>query len=412
MAVFDYVAVDAGGRTVSGALAAADEGAARAVLARRRLMPLEVTPSRGAAPSRGAMRQTGDAPARPGGGRLDARTLALVTRQLATLVTVSPVEEALRAIMIQADRPAVRAVLEGVHGGVMEGRRLSDAMALQGQAFPPLYRAMVSAGETSGALAPILERLADGLERDQVVRGKVITALVYPAVLAVVAIGVVIVLMTFVVPRVVDQFDSMNQTLPLLTRLVIGLSEAMRDRGWLAALLLAAAGVGGVVALRHPAVRLRVDTLILRLPLVGRLTRDLHGAKMARTLSTMIAAGLPVLEGLTITARTVSNRRLRLATETMAEAVREGGGLSAAMRRADVFPPILVTMTASGEAGGRLEPMMERAADYLEREFSTFTAVMLSLIEPAIIVVMGGVVAVIILSVLLPILQINTLAMG
>ena len=406
MAVFDYVAVDAGGRTVSGTLSADDDAAARALLARRRLMPLEVTASRGAAPSRAA------APALKGPGKLDSRTLALVTRQLATLVTVSPVEEALRAIAIQADRPAVRAVLEGVHGGVMEGRRLSDAMALQGSAFPPLYRAMVSAGETSGALAPILERLAEGLERDQEVRGKVITALVYPAVLAIVAIGVVIALMTFVVPRVVDQFDSMNQTLPLLTRLVIGLSDAMRDQGWLAALLLAAAAVGGVFALRNPAVRLAVDTVLLRLPLIGRLTRDLHGAKMARTLSTMIAAGLPVLEGLTITARTVSNRRLRLATERMAEAVREGGGLSAAMRRADVFPPILVTMTASGEAGGRLEPMLERAAEYLEREFSTFTAVMLSLIEPAIIVVMGGVVAVIILSILLPILQINTLAMG
>jgi general secretion pathway protein F len=239
-----------------------------------------------------------------------------------------------------------------------------------------------------------------------------LVALVVTAVLAVVAIGVVIALMTFVVPRVVDQFDSMNQTMPLLTRLVIGLSNGIRDWGWLAALLLAAAATGGVFALRNPAIRLAVDTAILRLPLIGRLTRDLHGAKMARTLSTMITAGLPVLEGLTITARTVSNRRLRLATERMAEAVREGGGLSAAMRRADVFPPILVTMTASGEAGGRLEPMLERAAEYLEREFSTFTAVMLSLIEPAIIVVMGGVVALIVLSILLPILQINTLAMG
>ena len=414
MAAFDYVAVDEAGCTVRGTLTAVDDGSVRALLARRRLMPLDVTASRGAV-------RNSDVPARKGGvlgrfgpgrGGLDPRTLALVTRQLATLVTVSPVEEALRAIALQADRPAVRAVLEGVHGGVMEGRRLSDAMALQGLAFPPLYRAMVSAGETSGALAPILERLADGLERDEVVRGKVITALVYPAVLAVVAIGVVIALMTFVVPRVVDQFDSMNQTLPLLTRLVIGLSNGIRDWGWLAALLLAAAATGGVFALRNPAIRLAVDTAILRLPLIGRLTRDLHGAKMARTLSTMITAGLPVLEGLTITARTVSNRRLRLATERMAEAVREGGGLSAAMRRADVFPPILVTMTASGEAGGRLEPMLERAAEYLEREFSTFTAVMLSLIEPAIIVVMGGVVALIVLSILLPILQINTLAMG
>ncbi|WP_298743164.1 type II secretion system inner membrane protein GspF [uncultured Brevundimonas sp.] len=405
MAAFDYVAVDAGGRTVSGAVTAADEAAARGLLERRRLMPLEVTPGRGAV-ARGG-------PARPGrGGRLNARTLALTTRQLSTLVSVTPVEEALRTIALQADRPAVRRVLEGVHAGVMEGRRLSDAMALQGEAFPPLYRAMVSAGETSGALAPILERLADGLERDQTVRGKVITALVYPAVLAVVALGVIGALMTFVVPRVVDQFDSMNQTLPLLTRLVIGVSDLMRNWGWLGGLALALAVAAGVVALRNPAIRLRADAALLRLPLVGRLIRDLHGALMARTLATMIAAGLPVLEGLTITARTVSNRALRAATATMADAVREGGGLSAAMRRADVFPPILVYMTASGESSGRLEPMLERAADYLEREFSTFTAVMLSLLEPAIIVVMGGVVAMIVLSILLPILQINTLAMG
>lgn len=405
MATFDYLAVDAGGRTVSGVLTADDAVAARALLDRRKLMALELTASRGGT-GRGTQK------ASPRAGRLDARTLALATRQLATLVTVSPVEEALRAIALQADRPAVRAVLERVHAGVMEGLRLSDAMALQGQAFPPLYRAMVSAGEASGALAPILERLADGLERDQTVRGKVITALVYPIVLAVTAAVVVVILMTFVVPRVVDQFDGMNQTLPLLTRLVIGLSDGMRDWGWLLALAVAGAVAAGVAAMRRPAFRLRVDTLILRSPLVGRLTRDLHGAKMARTLSTMIAAGVPMLEGLNITARTVSNRRLRLATEAMAEAVREGGGLSAAMRRAGVFPPILTTMTASGEASGRLEPMLESAADYLEREFSTFTAVMLSLIEPAIIVVMGGVVAVIILSVLLPILQINTLAMG
>ncbi|WP_332640830.1 type II secretion system inner membrane protein GspF [Brevundimonas sp.] len=405
MAAFDYVAVDAGGRTVTGAVTAADERAARAALGRRKLMPLEVTTARGAV-SR----------AEPAGPRkaakLNAKTLALTTRQLSTLVSVAPIEEALRTIALQADRPAVRRVLDGVHSGVMEGRRLSDAMALQGQAFPPLYRAMVSAGETSGALEPILERLADGLERDQVVRGKVITALVYPIVLAVVALGVITAMMTFVVPKVVDQFDSMNQTLPLLTRLVIGVSHLMRDWGWLLALVLIAGGLIGAVLLRNPAIRLRADTALLRLPLIGRLTRDLHGAKMARTLSTMIAAGLPVLEGLTITARTVSNRRLRLATETMADAVREGGGLSAAMRRADVFPPILVYMTASGESSGRLEPMLERAADYLEREFSTFTAVMLSLLEPAIIVVMGGVVALIVLSILLPILQINTLAMG
>lgn len=403
MAAFDYIAADAAGRTVSGSVTAADEAAARKALAKRQLAPLQLSPGRAGAVAASKSGRT---------GRLSPKALALTTRQLATLISVSPLEEALRNLMLQADRPNVRRVLEGVHAGVIEGRRLSDAMGQQRAAFPPLYRAMTAAGEQSGALQPILERLADGLERDEVVRGKVLTALVYPCVLAVVALGVIVAMMTYIVPKVVDQFDSMGQTLPLLTRLVIGLSDLMRDWGWLMALVLAAVVAAGLIVRRREAVRLRLDAWVLRLPLVGRLTRDLHGARMARTLSTMIAAGLPVLEGLTITARTVSNRALRRATEQMAEAVREGGGLSAAMRRAEVFPPILVYMTASGESSGRLEPMLERAADYLEREFSNFTAVMLSLLEPAIIVVMGGIVAVIVLSILLPILQINTLALG
>lgn len=404
MASFDYVAVDGAGRTITGAVTAVDETQARAVLDRRRLVPLQVS----------AVRRTDrtDRASAVGGRRLGGRALALTTRQLATLISVSPIEEALRTLAAQEESPRLQAILSGVHGRVLEGRRLSDAMAAQGSAFPPLYRAMVSAGESSGALQPILERLADGLEREEQVRGKVITALVYPIVLAIVALGVVAALMTFVVPKVVEQFDSMGQTLPLLTRIVIALSDAMRLGGWAALLVLVCLIAAAGLALRNPAVRLRADTALLGLPLIGRLIRDLHGARMARTLATMTAAGLPVLEGLTITASTIENRRLRRATETMADAVREGGGLSAAMRRADVFPPILVTMTQSGEASGKLEPMLERAADYLEREFSTFTAVMLSLLEPAIIVVMGGVVALIVLSILLPILQINTLAMG
>lgn len=403
MAVFDYVAADARGRTVSGAVTANDEAAARAQLERRRLLPLQVAPSRGgAAPSAEAT----------GRAKLGGKQLTLITRQLATLVAVTPLEEALRTIALQAERPNVKRVLNGVHAGVLEGYRLSEAMRRQGAAFPPLYRAMVAAGEGSGALSPILSRLADLLEREQQVKGKVLTALIYPIVLSVVALGVIAALMVLVVPKVVDQFESMNQSLPLLTRAVIGLSDLMVGWGWLVVLLIGLGVFGGAAALRNPGLRLRFDGWLLKAPVTGRLTRDLHAARMARTLSTMIASGVPVLEGLTITARTVPNRRLRQATEAMAEAVREGGALSAAMRRADVFPPILVHMTASGEGSGKLEPMMERAAEYLEREFETFTAVMLSLLEPAIIVVMGGVVAMIVLSILLPILQINTLAMG
>lgn len=402
MSGFTYLAVDVSGRTLRGHIRAASMDAVRQQLEQRKMLVLDVREGEGAhkvAPRRG-------------NPRLSAKALTLSTRQLATLVTVTPLEEAMRTLVAQAERPNVKQALEGVHTALLEGRGLADAMATQGSAFPPLYRAMVKAGEASGALQSILERLADGLERDQEIRGKVIAAVVYPCVLALVASGVVIALMTFVVPKVVEQFDSMGQTLPLLTRGIIGLSRAMTQWGWLSGLLLIAVVVALAVARRREDVRLKTDAIVLRLPVIGALVRDLHAAQMARTLATMIAAGLPVLEGLNITARTVSNRALRQATEAMSEAVREGGRLSSAMKRAGVFPPVLIHMTASGESSGRLEPMLARAADYLDREFANFTAVMLSLLEPAIIVVMGGVVALIVLSILLPILQINTLAMG
>lgn len=397
---FEWAAVDGGGRTVTGALEAADEALARRALESRRLAVLTVSASERAPRAAGTRRD-----------RLSQKGLSLVTRQLSTLVAVAPLEEALRTLAAQAEKPSVRRILDGVHAGVLEGRRLSDAMAAQGPAFPPLYRAMVAAGEGSGSLPTILERLADHLEREAQIRGKILTALVYPIVLAVVAVAVIAALIVFVVPKVVEQFDSMGQTLPLLTRLIIGLSDLMRGYGWIGLILLIAGGFGLAAALRRPATRLRMDAALLKTPVIGRLARDLHAARLARTLSTMLASGLPLMEGLLLTAPTVTNRVQRRATEAMAEAIREGGGLSAAMTRTGVFPPLLIYMASSGESSGRLEPMLEKAADYLEREFTTFTAVALSLLEPAIIVVMGGLVALIVLSILLPILQINTLAL-
>ncbi len=405
MAAFDYIALDAGGRPRSGVIRAADEKAARTGLKRRRLAPVKIQASAKA-----------QAAARPafaiGHGRLSGKMIAVVTRQLATLSSVTPLEEALRTLVAQAEQARVKAALTVVHEGVLEGYRLSDAMARPGAGFPPLYRAMVAAGENAGALPDILERLADLYEHQQQVSAKVTAALVYPIVLAVTAVLVVIALMTFVVPKVVDQFDSMGQTLPLLTRIVIGVSNVLQVAGLPALVALAVGALAFAVALRRIEVLRVVDGLLLRAPVIGKLIRDVEAARLARTLSTMIAAGAPVLEGLTMTARTVKNTVLREAMDEMANSIREGGSLSAAMRRAEVFPPILVNMTASGESSGRLETLMARAADYLEREFNTFTAAALSLLEPAIIVVMGGVVATIVLSILLPILQLNTLALG
>ena len=283
-------------------------------------------------------------------------------------------------------------------------------MARAPKSFPPLYRAMVAAGESSGTLPTILDRLAALLERQAEIRGKLITALAYPTILAVVAIGVVTALMMFVVPQVVEQFDTVGQQLPFLTRAVIGVSAVLVGWWWAMLLVVAALGIGSWYALREPTIRLLVDTRLLRVPLLGRLIRDLHAARMARTLGTMVASRLPLLDGLTLTAGTIHNRRLRAASDEIVTAIRGGGSLSNAMRRTGVFPPLLTYLAASGEAAGRLDEMLERAADYLEREFDRFTATAMSLLEPAIIVVMGGVVATIVLSILLPILQLNTLA--
>ncbi|MFC3581019.1 type II secretion system inner membrane protein GspF [Sphingomonas hylomeconis] len=406
MADFDYLVIDTAGAERRGHIAADSIDAARIALDRRKLYVVRIEPGSGA-PPRGKPLVTGLSFRR---NKMSVKDLTLFTRQLATLNQVSPLEESLRTITRQTEQERVRAIVATVHSGVMEGRRLAEAMGREPKSFPPLYRAMVSAGERSGSLPIILERLSILLERQAEINGKVITTLAYPAVLSLVATAVVTALMAFVVPQVVEQFDTVGQELPLLTRLVIGLSAFLVGYWWVMLLGIAAAGLLGWQSLKQPSIRLAFDTRLLRIPLLGRLIRDLHAARMARTLSTMVASRLPLLEGLTLTAGTIHNRRLRAASDEIVDAIRGGGSLSAAMRRTSVFPPLLTYLAASGEAAGRLDEMLEKAADYLEREFDRFTATALSLLEPAIIVLMGGIVATIVLAILLPILQLNTLA--
>jgi general secretion pathway protein F len=396
-----WVAIDPKGREAKGHISAADEAAARRTLNDRRLHIVSLTSGKPASPGLLAALRRG----RP----LSAKQLALFTRQLATLSEVAPLEESLRTLMRQSEGEGPRRIIGAVHAGLVEGRPLADAMAREAKSFPPLYRAMVAAGEQTGALATILARLSQLLERQAEVRGKLIAALAYPIVLAVVAIGVVAALMIFVVPRVVEQFADTGAQLPFLTRAVIGLSEFLAGWWWL--LLILAAAMVAVMGqlLRNPAIRRRFDARLLGLPLIGRLLRDLNAARFARTLATMVGSRLPLVEGLRLTVPTIRNTALAGATATLVEQVRAGGSLSAALRDAGVFPPLLVYMTASGESAGRLEVMLERAADYLEREFDRFTAASMALLEPVIIVIMGSCVALIILSILLPILQLQSL---
>ncbi len=403
MPEFAYTVIDPGGRERQGKVKAAGPEEARSRLEARQLFIVRMAES-AEAPATGRT-----LPWSASGKRLTGKELTLITRQLSTLAQVSPLEEALRTITRQSEKPHVRRIVGRVHSGVVEGRSLADALALEPRSFPGLYRAMIAAGERSGSLPSLTERLSILLERQAVMRSKVLTALAYPSVLAGFSVLVTMALMIFVVPLVVEQFDTLGQELPLLTRIVMGLSLFLAGWWWLLALALLGAGVVGWWMLKRDAVRFRFDGLLLRVPFLGRLLRDLHAARMARTLATMVQSRLPLVEGLNLTVPTIHNRVLKQATADIAESVRGGGSLSAALRRAGVFPPLLVYLAASGESAGQLDTMLERAADYLEREFDAFTAAALSLLEPVIIILLGGVVAVIILSILLPIMQLQSL---
>jgi general secretion pathway protein F len=398
---FAYHAIDPEGREKRGRISAANDDGAREALALKKLYVVRVDPARERPSPLAAL------PIRQ--RKLSSQQLTLFTRQLSSLVQVSPLEESLRTISRQSEKPQTRAILTEVHSGVVEGQRLSEAMRRESASFPPLYRAMIAAGEGAGTLPLITERLAALLERQAEMRGKLIGALAYPAILSLVAILVVMGLMVSVVPRVVEQFDNVDQQLPLITRIVIGISAFLASYWWALLIIIAVGGLIFWQALKQPVFRLSVDRTVLRLPLLGKLLRNLHAARMARTLATMVASRLPLLEGLRLTGGTIRNKVLARANDEIVEAVRSGGSLSGAMRASGVFPPLLVYLTASGESAGQLDLMLERAAEYLEREFDNFTSTALSLLEPLIIVAMGGVVAIIILAILLPILQLQNL---
>lgn len=405
MGKYQYIAIDPAGRERKGTLKAADGETAQAQLSAKNWHILSLDAAR-QAPAATKSEARGSFGRRQ---RLNNKQLMLFTRQLASLMQVSPLEESLGTIGRQSENIAVRHVLGEVHDGVVEGQTLADAMRREPKSFPPIYRAMVSAGESSGSLPAISERLADLMEKQSAIRGKIITALAYPAILALVALLVVVGLMVSVVPRIVEQFDSSKTDLPPITEVVIAISDILAGYWWLILGVIALAVIGLLIGLRNADFRYRFDGMLLRIPFIGRLIRDVHAARLARTLATMVASRLPLLDGIQLTAKTVRNTVLRRSMDEIVERIRGGGSLSGALKNAGHFPPLLVYLTASGESSGQLDTMLERAADYLEREFENFTSTVLSLLEPAIIVIMGGLVAVIILSILLPILQLQDL---
>lgn len=341
-------------------------------------------------------------------GKLKGAEQALLTRQLATLLKSGlPVEQALSAVAKQSANARIERIILAVRAKVREGHSLAGSLATFPRAFSEMYRATVDAGEQSGHLEQVLEQLADYLETRHDTGRSVAQAMVYPAFIMVFATLVIILLMTMVVPKLVDVFENREQDLPLITDIIIWFSDAVRDWGWLMGLLVVGAIFAFSRAMREPAFRLRVHRRLARMPGVGTMMRAADSARLASTLGILGRSGVPLVDALFIAAQVVSNLAVRDAVKNAAARVREGGNLSRALESSGYFPPMLVQMIASGEASGELDHMLTRAADYQERELTSTVDTLVGLLGPIMLLVMAAVVIVIVLSVMLPIMQMN-----
>ena len=406
MGAFEYIALDSSGREKKGVIEGDAPRQVRQQLREQGWVPLEVQEvvRREAHGQRRfsllSLLQRG----------ISSTDLALITRQLATLVRAAlPLEECLRAVAQQTDRTRLKSMLLAVRSRVMEGHTLAAGLGDFRHVFPELYRTTVEAGEQSGHLERVLERLADYTEGRQQMRQKIQLAVFYPAMLTIVAILVVGGLMTYVVPQVVQVFENIGQELPALTRGLIAVSDFLRAEGLLILFLLVLAVIAVIYLLRNPGNRRRFHQVLLRIPLAGRLERGLNTGRFARTFSILTASGVPVLESMRISAQVMSNIPMRNAVDEAAARVREGSSIAAALEKSGYFPPMTVHLIASGEASGKLEEMLERAAINQEREIETMIAAVLGLFEPLLILFMGGVVLTIVLAILLPIFDLNQL---
>ena len=403
MGAFEYTALDKGGREKKGVIEGDAPRQVRQQLREQGFVPLEVHE----VAQRESHGKRSSAVFKRG---ISATDLALITRQLATLVRAAlPLEECLRAVAQQTDRPRLKSMLLAVRSRVMEGHTLASGLGDFPHIFPELYRTTVEAGEQSGHLERVLERLADYTENRQQMRQKIQLAVFYPAMLTVVAILVVGGLMVYVVPQVVQVFDNIGQNLPPLTVGLIAVSDFMRDNGLLILVVLVLIGVVTHYLLRNEDNRRRYHRMKLKLPLIGRLEQGLNTGRFARTFSILTASGVSVLEAMRISASVMSNIPMREAVGEAAARVREGAGIATALEKSGFFPPMTVHLIASGEASGKLEEMLERSAINQEREIATMSAAVLGLFEPLLILVMGGVVLIIVLAILLPIFDQNQL---
>ena len=401
MGAFEYTALDIRGREKKGVLEGDAARQIRQQLREQGLTPLSVeeVKQREARSHKTFFKR-----------RISATELSLITRQWATLVRSGmPVEEALRTVAQQSEKARLKSMVVAVRSRVMEGHSLAAALSDFPHIFSELYRATIEAGEQSGHLEVVLERLADYTETRQQISQKMSQALIYPVLLTAVAISVVVGLLTYVVPKIVQVFESIGQELPVLTRALIATSEFLSANGIYLLFALLVIVVIFSYLMRIEQFRKSFHRFLLNLPLVGRLVKGINAARFARTLSIVAASGVPILDGLRISSQVVSNLPMREAVLTAASKVREGSAISKALDASKYFPPMTIHLIASGEASGNIEKMLERAADSQEREMEALIAGLLAIFEPVLILAMGGVVLIIVLAILLPIFDMNQL---
>ncbi|MCC3861760.1 type II secretion system inner membrane protein GspF [Pseudemcibacter aquimaris] len=406
MPAYNYEALDRSGKAKRGVIAADSLREAREKLRSKSLYPVNVILGKDKVGfSIGGFNLKPSKSIKP-------KDLTMVTRQLATMLSAgTPVEEALVALSAQSDSAVVKETMTRLRVQVSEGKKLSEAMASEKNSFPALYRAMVRAGEASGDLGNIMERIADYNEKSEEMKNKVSTAMVYPAVLSVVALSVLVILMTFVVPKVVSQFENIGAELPALTKGVIAFSDFLLNYGGFLIILV----VGGIFsyfyAMKNPALKLSVHGALLKTPVLGKLILSVSSARFARTMGTLIDGGSPVPDSIKAAKEIVRNEVIRNAIDKVYTGVMEGQALSVSLKRVSIFPPLLVYMCSMGERSGKLPFLLLKIADYLEREFDSFTQKAMSLLEPAIVVIMGLMVGLIVLSIMLPIMRLNNLVL-
>ena len=410
MAAFDYVAFDAKGKERKGIIEGDSAKQVRQLLRDKSLMPLEITESKQKAQGKRSAHSTGFNKPLFLQRSISATELALLTRQLATLIQAAlPLDETLFAVANQTDKPRIKSMLYAIRSRVLEGHSLATGLADYPKVFPELYRATVDAGEQSGHLDTVLERLADYTESRQEIQGKVRQALIYPAFLSMFAIAIVVFMMTSIVPQVVSVFEDTGQELPGLTISLIAMSDFVVDYGLFVLVLVVAAFVGFQVLLTKPAFVMKYHMFLFRLPIIQNLVRGLNAALFTRTFSILTGSGVTILEAMKISAKVVANLPMRKAILEATDRVREGTGIKNALEHSKLFPPMTLQLIASGENSGKLEEMLERASVQLEREQVTLIAYIVGILEPVIILAMGLMVLLIVLGILLPIFDLNSL---